>query len=590
MDSNKWRVDLKKNRVVPLLSIGLWLILFQSSVYTNSIRTLANGGLESYSQQGTVTSWLTSNTSGSLGFTINLFGTGITSLFVLPQGMLSTQGAADHNATDYTIANSRCVIAGYKGDWDPQGTNPLKYGTAIINGQNAFIAHYDGISGYNSPNSTGNFQVIIIDRSDTGAGNFDVEFNYGSINLNSTDVSTQSRAFIGFTSGKGASDGNKWTLPGTLVNNRFRNGASDPIRNYRNTDTDKALTGRILIESRNGVMITPNYTTANYVLPTTITLNITAANTATRFSLGANSITTKNLLIQRTYTPQAQESFTYRLVNFGTNPGQFQNIRLSPTINGTALDLNELYTKGTFKTIKSPDRSALFCPYVWLEPSDVGTISLNGATVSKLMDKSGNNNHVTQPLSASQPTYISNTINSKPALRFDGNDFLNFSTQLFPGNSARTIIAVIKKDSTSAMPIYSDSAGGVQRFDFRTNGLADSASTTIPFSTDIGSTSQYRVAIVTIGTGENLGKTQAFHKGFKRNRTDLSAAALNTSTSGVSGIGRNSDTTNFFSGDIAEVLIYNRKLTPWQIDTITQYYRNKYALPGAETTTIPQPF
>jgi len=573
--------NLKKIIYPLLLSV---CFLFQSKVSANAIRTVANGGLQSYSQQGTVTNWLNSNVSGSLGFTINLFGTNTTSLFVIPQGMLSTDGGSHFSDTDYRISNSRCVISPYKGNWDP-ANSPTKFGTAVINGQNAFIAHYDGIGGFSSASTTANFQVIIIDRSDTGAGNFDVEFNYGSIN---TSAYSGSLAFVGFTSGKGTNDGNKWALPGTLVNNRFRNGDSDPIRNYRNTDTDKALTGRILIESRNGVMITPNYTTAAYALPTTITLNITAANTATRFSLGANSITTKNLLIQAPYIPQALESFTYRLVNFGT--GQFQNITLPALNNGASWDLNELYTKGTFKVIKSPDRSTLFKPHVWLDASDAGTISLNGATVSKWMDKSGNNRNLTQTSTLFQPTYVANALNSKPVLRFDGNDFLDFSSQLFPGNSARTIIAVIKKDSNSAMPIYSDSTGGVQRFDFRTNGLADSASTTIPFSADIGSTSQYRVAIVTIGTGENLGKTQAFHKGFKRNRTDLSAGTLNTSTSGVSGIGRNSDTTNFFSGDIAEVLIYNRKLTPWQIDTITQYYRNKYALTGAETIFLPQPF
>ncbi len=573
-----------KKIIYPLL-LSVCFVLHTQIQANGSIRTELNGGLEanSYIQQGTLVTWTDGWNSAALGFTVNFFGTSTNSLFVSPLGYVSTSSGIYWENIDYVANNTLPLIAGFKTLLDPGGGTPTRYGTGIIEGKKALIVDFNNTASIFNSSGTSNFQLNIIDRSDISPGDFDAEFNYQSINYSSFNGTG---AFIGFASGLG--DNHAWKLPGSNENGKFINSGTTPIINYRNTETDRALKSRIIIESRNGRCITPNYTTAAYVLPTTITLNITAANTATRFSLGANSITTKNLRIQAPYIPQALESFTYRLVNFGT--GQFQNITLPALNNGASWDLNELYTKGTFKVIKSPDRSTLFNPYVWLDASDAGTISLNGATVSKWMDKSGNNRNLTQTSTLFQPTYVTNVLNSKPVLRFDGNDFLNFSTQLFPGNSARTIIAVIKKDSNLAMPIYSDSTGGAQRFDFRTNGLGDSASTTIPFSTDIGSTSQYRVAIVTIGTGENLGKTQAFHKGFKRNRTDLSAGTLNTSTSGVSGIGRNSDTTSFFSGDIAEVLIYNRKLTPWQIDNITQYYRNKYALTGAETIILPQHF
>lgn len=42
---------------------------------------------------------------------------------------------------------------------------------------------------------------------------------------------------------------------------------------------------------------------------------------------------------------------------------------------------------------------------LWFDAADSSTITLNGSTISQWSDKSGNNNHATQPTAAEQPTY-----------------------------------------------------------------------------------------------------------------------------------------------------------------------------------------
>lgn len=57
---------------------------------------------------------------------------------------------------------------------------------------------------------------------------------------------------------------------------------------------------------------------------------------------------------------------------------------------------------------------------LWLDGIDATTITLNGTTVSKWSDKSGNARDATQTTAANQPIYQSSGINGRPALQWDG--------------------------------------------------------------------------------------------------------------------------------------------------------------------------
>jgi hypothetical protein len=63
---------------------------------------------------------------------------------------------------------------------------------------------------------------------------------------------------------------------------------------------------------------------------------------------------------------------------------------------------------------------------LWLDASDAGTITLNGANVSQWNDKSGNGKHATQATAAAQPDFSATGLNGKPSINFAGTtDYLN---------------------------------------------------------------------------------------------------------------------------------------------------------------------
>lgn len=72
---------------------------------------------------------------------------------------------------------------------------------------------------------------------------------------------------------------------------------------------------------------------------------------------------------------------------------------------------------------------------LWLDAADASTVILNGSTVSRWDDKSGNGRNAVQDTAAAQPTYSTSIINGRPAIFSDGNDDrLGFSSAIIPNN------------------------------------------------------------------------------------------------------------------------------------------------------------
>jgi hypothetical protein len=77
----------------------------------------------------------------------------------------------------------------------------------------------------------------------------------------------------------------------------------------------------------------------------------------------------------------------------------------------------------TFGAVWTP---AQISTALWLDASDAGTITLNGANVSQWNDKSGNGKHATQATAAAQPDFSATGLNGKPSINFAGTtDYLN---------------------------------------------------------------------------------------------------------------------------------------------------------------------
>ena len=54
----------------------------------------------------------------------------------------------------------------------------------------------------------------------------------------------------------------------------------------------------------------------------------------------------------------------------------------------------------------------------WYDASVASSVTLNGSTVSQWNDLSGNGFHLTQTTAANQPTWVSNALNSRPAIQW----------------------------------------------------------------------------------------------------------------------------------------------------------------------------
>ena len=89
---------------------------------------------------------------------------------------------------------------------------------------------------------------------------------------------------------------------------------------------------------------------------------------------------------------------------------------------------------------------------LWLDADDASTITINGSTVSKWDDKSGNARHVSQATAANQPNYTASGLNGKQVITFDGtNDALiNASAGLMRAVSGATAVMVMSRAANLA--------------------------------------------------------------------------------------------------------------------------------------------
>jgi len=102
----------------------------------------------------------------------------------------------------------------------------------------------------------------------------------------------------------------------------------------------------------------------------------------------------------------------------------FQNAYNTNTINAQNASVTlikrgsgDWYGYGDFDTFEPTEISGL---EAWYDGDDVDTITFNGSDVAQWDDKSGNNRDVAQATPAEQPLYVTNSLNGRSGLEFDG--------------------------------------------------------------------------------------------------------------------------------------------------------------------------
>jgi hypothetical protein len=215
-----------------------------------------------------------------LPFTLNFFGTNFTSLYVnnngnvtfgQPLGTYTPTGLTENNGGTLIIAPYWADVdtrAALVGEQDP-GSPPsavVTYGVDTVGGNQAFGVNYENVGYYElHTDKLNSFQVILINRPDTGAGNFDIQFNYDKTQWEAGDASggtdglcvgasVCTPAAVGYTNGTGDA-GTNFQLAGSFVPGAFLDVPTAPgYPGLINSDLNSTMLGRYVFQVRNGTV------------------------------------------------------------------------------------------------------------------------------------------------------------------------------------------------------------------------------------------------------------------------------------------------------------------------------------------------
>jgi hypothetical protein len=195
-----------------------------------------------------------------LGFTLNFFGRIRNSCFVNNNGNITFDEALSTYTPFGLTAAQREIIAPFFADVDTRNelSNVVRFGRTKINGRPAFGVNYVDVGYFSShADKLNRFQLILIERSDTGDGNFDIEFNYERIAWETGDASGGTGGYggtpviVGWSNGSGEPD-TSFELEGSAVSLSFvDNGRKALSRQRLNTD----VFGRLVFRARGGKIL-----------------------------------------------------------------------------------------------------------------------------------------------------------------------------------------------------------------------------------------------------------------------------------------------------------------------------------------------
>lgn len=255
--------------VIPAALIVFVLALIST---VSSVQALGPNAIRS----GFDTNTLAANDDGStgaisLGFTANFFGTNQTAVFVNNNGNL-TFGSALSAYSGLDLGNTtKAIIAPFFGDVDTRelGSAVVTYGTGTVDGRLAFGANWPGVRCFFSATTELNhFQVLLIDRSDVAAGDFDIEFNYDQIlwgssgGGSSTCIGGSNPIRAGYANGSGTFS----EIAGSVVADAFVDGNSST--GLVNNSLNSSQLGRYVFAVRGG---TPASAVASVPVPSVST-------------------------------------------------------------------------------------------------------------------------------------------------------------------------------------------------------------------------------------------------------------------------------------------------------------------------------
>ena len=247
---------------------------------------------------------------------------------------------------------------------------------------------------------------------------------------------------------------------------------------------------------------------------------------------------------------------------------------------------------------------------VWLK-ADAGITADGSNKVSVWADQTPNGNNANQATGANQPTLVTTRtdLNGKPVVRFDGSSsYLDITDNpSIKPTQALTVIAVAQTTSTAVQDLvshgltfnyYSEQRWPLYSYDLGIQannvergyigfGLGQGDPNSGADLSGLGSRLDQMTISALVFDGANL---QIFDSGSAQGSAPVGAPILYDGTTAhdliVGAYSTYYGITNFFNGDMAEVLVYNRALTPTERGQAEGYLADKYTV-YAPTATWP---
>jgi len=226
---------------------------------------------------------------------------------------------------------------------------------------------------------------------------------------------------------------------------------------------------------------------------------------------------------------------------------------------------------------------------LWLDASDLGTITESGGAVSLWVDKSRNGSDAVQLTGLLQPVTGTRTINGLNVIDFDGiDDLMVLDSQPLIGTEARTIILVgfadngLGQNNFISLSDDGTGSGGQYRITAEMGVRIDGANRLFPaFSVEAG------IAAIITATNEvnsniqlNVSNFQFYKNGvLLSGGTSTGQTTLVNTNTGNAAVGDDAGgTSNGLDGVIGELIIYNKVLSTSERSQVEQYLSNKWSV------------
>ena len=199
----------------------------------------------------------------SLPFSIDFYGATYNSLYINNNGNLTFNGSQS-TYTPYGVGAGyvgQPIIAPFFADVDTRGTGSglTSWGTGAYDGYEAFGVTWPEVGYYAAQTDKLNtFQVLLVNRPDLGAGDFEIIFNYDQIQWETGEASGGvdglggTSAAVGFSNGTGDA-GTYYQFDGSLVNGALIDGGPNSLTGH----TNDGVLGQYVFLVENGEIIVP---------------------------------------------------------------------------------------------------------------------------------------------------------------------------------------------------------------------------------------------------------------------------------------------------------------------------------------------